>query len=102
MSDLFDWAARTTDPVESQIAAKVIKPNLPKLRRMFVDSCRALGGGTAQEIAWHATTDATVRESIRKRATECVRDGLVYRSVQRQCKVTGQVARVFVVVGGKF
>ncbi len=43
--DLFDWAARTNDPVDSQIAAKVIKPNLPKLRRMFVDSCRALGGG---------------------------------------------------------
>lgn len=97
--DLFDWAARTTDPQESHEAARVIRPNLPKLRRMFVESCRQLGGGTAQEIAWHATTDATVRESIRKRATECVRDGLVYRSVQRQCKVTGQVARVFVVNG---
>lgn len=100
MMDLFDWAARATDPVESQDSARYIKPNLPKLRRMFVDSCRALNGGTAQEIAWHATTDATLRESVRKRATECVRDGLVYRSVQRQCKVTGQVARVFQVVEG--
>jgi len=94
--DLFSWAAaRSSDPETSQLAAEHIKPSLTRLRRMFLQSLVELGQSTANEAAWHATGDHTLRESIRKRAAELVKSGEIEIVGKRQCKVTGVAANVY-------
>lgn len=89
--DLFDHAsvARRSDPVTSQIAAANVEPQLNGLRAQFVERLRQIGEpSTAQEISGGS-------ESIRKRAKECLRLGVVRDAGTRRCRVTGKVATVY-------
>lgn len=89
--------ARKSDPQPSLIAAVEIEPQLSGRRAEFVRCLRAIGRpSTAQEIA--AMADSRIRESVRKRAMECVRLGFVKEVGIRTCNVTGKLATSYWVV----
>ncbi len=88
---------RLDDPVTSVIGAIEIKHKISNRRKQFVEALVACGKpSTANEIA--AQVDPSIRESVRKRACECVRLGLVRDAGVRQCTVTGKFATVYWVV----
>lgn len=93
--DLFDWAARRTDPETSHIAAGELQPRLSGLRLQFVNALKQLGKATANEVAASVTCDPHVAQSIRKRAKEIERAGLIRVVSVRQCKQTGSKASVY-------
>ena len=97
--DLFSWAARSGDPSTSHLAAEHIRPSLSRLRRMFLETLARIGPATANEVAWAATEDHTLRESIRKRAAEVVKTGEARIVAKRSCKVTGMMANVYELEG---
>lgn len=88
---LFDTSSqcRQRDPITSIESAADIQPKLTGLRAEFVERLCAIGEpSTANEIA-------AGDESIRKRAKECERMGLVTAYDVRQCRVTGKRATVY-------
>lgn len=90
---LFDWAerARITDPTTSIEAAKDIAISLTQRRRQFLEALRKLGTATANEVAELACEgNYSLRESIRKRAHELVRLGLVDQVGIKKCGVSGR------------
>lgn len=94
--ELFDWAlSRQADPPTSEESATVIKPKLSYLRAFFVDSLTKLGRATANEVAAFATDNPHLAESIRKRAGECEKLGLVEKCGVRPCSRTGNNATVY-------
>jgi hypothetical protein len=98
--DLFDFAetqARQSDPETSHVGATSIDSKLVGLRRIFVDTCRRIGGGTAKEIERACELDGQ-SESVRKRAKECLDRGFVRIREARKCRVTGNLASVYEVV----
>ena len=89
-----DNLARNSDPMTSHIAAAEVEPTLAGRRLQFVQALRTIGRpATAQEIA--ATCEPSVRESVRKRAKECVRLGFVAERGVKLCEVTGKMATVY-------
>ena len=81
--------ARATDSETSHVAAVEVEPKLTCMRAEFVRRLKAIGyPATAQEIAQGC-------ETIRKRALECVRLGLVVEAGTRRCNVTGKNAKVY-------
>lgn len=93
---LFDnlQIVRKSDPHPSLIAAVEIEPQLSGRRAEFVRCLKAIGKpSTANEIA--AMADGMIRESVRKRAAECVRLGFVKEVGDRPCEVTGKLATVY-------
>ena len=81
--------ARATDPQTSQVAVEDIQPKLVGLRAEFVRRLQELGRpATANEVA-------AGDESIRKRAAECVRLGIVREMGTKCCAVTGKRATVY-------
>ena len=96
--DLFDLAARNSDPHTSQESASVVVGRIAGLRLQFVETLRRLGASTANEVAAAATSDPHLAESIRKRAGECVRLGAVAVAGCRRCKETGSNAQIYQVV----
>lgn len=96
---LFDQSAiaRKNDPPTSVEAATAQEPKLAGRRAEFVRCLRELDRpATAQEIA--AVADVAIRESVRKRAAECVRLGFVVEAGTKCCDVTGQRAACYWVV----
>jgi hypothetical protein len=90
---------RPDDPATSAAAAESISPKLAGLRLEFVRGLAACGGSaTANEVARAVTDDHSHRESIRKRAGECKRLGLIADIGSRVCTVTGNRATVYAVV----
>jgi hypothetical protein len=88
---LFDQSviARPSDPITSHVAAASVQPKLSGRRAEFVDCLRRIGRpATAQEIA--ALADVRIRESVRKRAKECVNLGYVVEVGTKRCDVTGE------------
>ena len=83
--------ARINDPATSHQAAAEIVPKLVGLRAEFVARLKAIGSGTANEVA-------RGDESIRKRAKECERFGWIEVVGERRCRVTGKNAMVYRVV----
>jgi len=91
--------ARHDDKQTSHVAAAKVEPKLTAMQICFVRSLKRCGGpATAQEIATFAPPLA--RESVRKRAAECVRKGLVKEVGERRCGVTGSVATIYWVTDG--
>ncbi len=93
---LFDnlHIVRKSDPHPSRIAAVEIEPQLSGRRAEFVRCLKAIGKpSTANEIA--ARAGSRIRESVRKRAAECVRLGFVREAGERACEVTGKLATVY-------
>lgn len=93
---LFDQSviARPSDPITSHVAAASVQPKLSGRRAEFVDCLRRIGRpATAQEIA--ALADVRIRESVRKRAKECVNLGYVSEVGTKRCDVTGTMAMTY-------
>ena len=80
--------ARDADPQTSHQGVEYIQPELGALQSEFVRRLSELGEATAQEVA-------AGRESIRKRAKECERLGVVISTGTRRCRVTGQNATTY-------
>lgn len=96
---LFDQSviARPSDPITSHVAAASVAPKLSGRRAEFVECLRQIGHpATAQEIA--ALADVRIRESVRKRAKECVNLGYVSEVGTKRCDVTGTMAMTYWVV----
>ena len=93
---LFDQSviARSSDPITSHVAAENVLPKLSGRRSEFVRCLREIGHpATAQEIA--AMADVRIRESVRKRAKECVNLGYVVEVGTKRCDVTGTMAMTY-------
>ena len=91
--------SRACDPETSREAAKNIEAKLVGLRADFVCGLRKLGGnGTANEVAVVMSDDFNVRQSIRKRASECVATGVVKVTGQRVCTISGKTCQVYEVI----
>jgi hypothetical protein len=86
--------ARTSDPLTSKLAAENVKPKLSGRRAEFVACLKEIGRpATAQEIAFMA--DPKIRESVRKRAKECVSMGHVVEIGTKMCDVTGETVTAY-------
>lgn len=94
---LFDFAfARQTDPATSQIAAEEIRPKLNVRAGQFLAGLAAIGGtGTAREVAAEVADCIAVHDSIRRRASDLVRLGLIEEIDARVCRISGKKATVY-------
>jgi hypothetical protein len=91
--------ARESGPSTSTEAAKSVSPKLAGLRLEFIRGLAACGGSaTANEVARAISNNHSHRESIRKRAGECKRLGMIADIGSRICTVTGNKATVYGVV----
>jgi hypothetical protein len=97
--NLLDWSesiCRKQDPVTSFVAAEKTAPKLAGLRLQLVEGVTRLGGAaTSQEAAAAMTDNHSLRESIRKRAKECVANGSLKIVGKRVCEVTGNQSQVY-------
>lgn len=83
-----DLPARRSDPATSKIAAEEVEPRLSGYRLVFANRLLTLGAATAQEVAQGC-------ESIRKRAKELQRRGIIEVVGTRPCRITGRTASVY-------
>lgn len=94
--------ARQSDPVTSQAAAEEIRPKLSGLREAFVLALADLGGGpcTAREIGERAKEMGLHGEveSVRKRAAELERAGLIDFTELKRCSHTGKLGEGWILV----
>ena len=95
---LFDDApqlARASDPVTSKIAAKEFDQRRDKVKQAFLTALADLGGGpaTAREIGERAKEMGLHGEveSVRKRAAELERAGLIDFTELKRCSHTGKL-----------
>ena len=92
---IFEKLAREDDPPTSKAAAEDIKPKLSGLREAFVLALADLGGGpcTAREIGERAKEMGLHGEveSVRKRAAELERAGLIDFTELKRCSHTGKL-----------
>ena len=82
---------RFSDPATSRMGAESVAASLTGFRLLFVQRLKELGQATANEFA-------AGNESIRKRARECERLGLIRECGARPCRVTGKQATVWEVI----
>ena len=87
--------ARKADPVTSQQASVEIKPKIGQLQAAFLAALAAIGKpATANEVAAKAVAMGLAgnAESVRKRAAEVERAGMVRVAGIQRCSVTGKLA----------
>jgi hypothetical protein len=89
--------ARSCDPETSRESAVETKLVATGLRLVFVHQVREHGPCTANE-AVESFENNHYAESVRKRAGECEKLGLVRVIGTRACKVTGRSAQVYEVI----
>ena len=91
-----DALSRQSDPPTSKQAAEEVKPKLSGLREAFVLALADLGGGpaTAREIGERAREMGLHGEveTVRKRAAEVERLGLITCDELQRCSFTGRPA----------
>lgn len=94
--------ARQSDPPTSKAAAEDIRPKLSGLREAFVLALADLGGGpcTAREVAERAKEMRLHGEveSVRKRAAELERAGLIDFTELKRCRHTGKLGEGWILV----
>lgn len=94
--------ARSSDDMTSHRSAVGVVPCLASLQHRFVDALIALGKpSTAVEVAASIERDHVARETLRKRAGELLKAGLIREVGRRACSITHAMAREFVVAGWK-
>jgi hypothetical protein len=102
--DLLAWSesiCRKSDPITSFEGATKLAPKLVGLRLQLVEGVTRLGGqSTANEAALIMADDHSLRESIRKRAAECVASGALRIAGKRVCRVSGNLCQVYEVANG--
>jgi hypothetical protein len=94
---------RPSDPETSQISAKATAAILTHKQAEFFAALQSLGKGTAAEVAAQAVplevgqivSVMCKRETIRKRASELVKAGLVRVVGAKVCSVTNNMASVY-------
>lgn len=92
--------SRQSDASTSHDSAAFIAVNLAAYQHRFLDALVALGRPcTAVEIAASVESEHGARETLRKRAGEMLKAGLIREVGRRQCLVTGAMARTFVRAG---
>jgi hypothetical protein len=85
--------ARSTDPATSHKSAAEIEPKIGTLHAAFVKRVAAWFNRTG---TWPTANEvAQGDESLRKRARECVRKGLLKVGPARTCSVTGKSAQTY-------
>lgn len=100
---IFEKLAREDDPPTSKAAAKEIGPKVKQLQKAFLDALKNLGrpstareiGERAKQIGLHGES-----ESVRKRAKELERLGVIKTFGTRKCQVTGKPAQAWVSASG--
>ena len=101
--DLLEWSelkCRNADPSTSLIAAKAAALKLVGLRLQLVEGVTRCGGqATSKEAAAMVAENYELRESIRKRAAECVSAGALQVIGNRCCNVSGNRSQVYGLVG---
>lgn len=91
---------RNSDPQSSHDAAVAITPKLTMRCKQFLDGLRQLKQATANEVgALVAQDNIGLVGSIRRRASDLHRDGLIRVVGRRNCKVTGKPVTVYEVAG---
>ena len=101
--------ARRTDPVTSHKAAAEMAPKLRGLKKLFYETLKKWGNipRTANEVAarvyqYHSGETfenvGAKRESLRKRAGELVKAGLIRECGDRPCRVNGKQATTYEVI----
>jgi hypothetical protein len=100
LGPLFSFA-RSSDPQTSKQSAIDTSLVVAGMRAMFVEAVRNAGHATANEAASVYRNDPDsihLSESVRKRASECLRLRLVRVVGTRACKVTGRSAQIYEVI----
>jgi hypothetical protein len=97
--DLFDWAkrARASDPETSKEAAIETRVSVAIRRSQFLEGLTRCGGSaTAREAASQiANGNIALHDSIRRRASDLARDGLIRETGSRVCAISGKRATVY-------
>lgn len=87
---------RINDPETSIAAAEDILPRLNQRCQQFLCALRILGQATAKEAAVHACPGNYAQcETIRRRASDLCRQGVIEIVGQRQCRVSGKTVSVY-------
>ncbi|XZE18781.1 hypothetical protein SH449x_004086 [Pirellulaceae bacterium SH449] len=87
---------RTNDPETSIAAAEDILPRLNQRCRQFLTALRVLKQATAKEAAMHACPGNYAQcETVRRRASDLQRMGLIVIVGQRACKISGKTSSVY-------
>jgi len=99
--ELLDWAetnrARSSDPITSKIAESEL--NLTVRCKQFLDALKKMGPSTANEVAQQvAPNNPGLFGSIRRRASDLHKLGIVRVVERRRCKVTNKFVNVYEVV----
>jgi hypothetical protein len=99
---LLDWAesrSRISDPETSQVAEQTLAPKLNQRCQQFLGAIRKLGRATANEVAQQVAPDNPgLFGSIRRRASDLHKIGVIRVSDRRRCTVTGQYVSEYEVV----
>ena len=99
VSPLLDWAeqhARATDPATSEQAAKEIGTKVTVRCTQFLHGLEKLGRATANEVANQVAPDNPgLFGSIRRRASDLDRLGVIRVVDRRRCNVTGKMVSVY-------
>lgn len=95
--ELFDWAkSRLCDPVTSIHAEIEVSPRLTIRAKQFLQGLESLGGcATAREAAAVVADSIALHDSIRRRASDLVKLGVIQEIEPRVCRVSGKRATVY-------
>lgn len=95
-----DVLARASDTSTSKLGAFIASSALATNQTRFWDALQKLGKpSTAIEVADSVESGHAARETLRKRAGELLKAGLIREIGRRQCRVSGATARTFVLAG---
>ncbi len=93
---------RSRDKKTAIQSAKEIIEHLPERRRQFLVGLAAIGGvGTAREVAAAISNSVSLHDSIRRRATDMARLGLVEEIEPRECRISGKKVTVYRIKKGE-
>lgn len=101
-TELLDWAeqqelARKSDPITSKIAASQVQ--LTTRCKQFLNALRKCGRATANEVAQQVAPDNPgLFGSIRRRASDLHKIGIIRVVERRRCRVTNKYVSVYEVV----
>jgi hypothetical protein len=93
--EYIETLARSSDPLPSDLAAKKVRIRIGDLHHEFMDALRKLGQATSNEVAASVSSDYSRINSLRRRASDLVQEGLIRNVGRRTCTVTGNSATVY-------
>lgn len=87
--------ARKSDPVTSKLGADKVAKQANEFQAEFVRRLREIGDdATAKEVV-RGIENEVRRETVRKRAHECVALGLIEVAGRRDCQVSGNPSNTY-------